>query len=956
MSQMPIGPSVEAPAPCSPGLVEAGGEYGCGTTGDGQWERRQTGVGGVSGVGSSDPWFTGVQTDPWARYESRARAGMGFREPHVSMPCPPSSNSSAASACAGIRPQVPPAPGLSVPAGPARNLSTIPNQGCCSQVFGDNVSASRQMLDRMSPHELRALFADLSQRLGAGSGQFVPERLGQSPPDLNVPAFVRPQGNMALPGVTGESAKSSEEKDVFSRSEKWLGSPPSPNHQAWKGRESEVLGMNTYIHELVAWANQASVEFGKEIAQAARWPTQIAWNTLSKSQQARGVRLFSVLKAAFADHGRITLMIQSFGEGLDIVAVAMQGDVFGNSLSYMGNGFELLRQLAKEFSLRSRAEAMSLRAMLMARTFKAQDSSAPVADTVRQIEVAVARFLRLLSTLDPRDAAGFALTDSDQLTLLMRSLPESAKAYTLHHSQGETYASYRSSALRWEHQQRLFLELQGTRGLFGLHESELPESSLPEAGEGMDGQIFGMSAKPSDARSGVKCTRCGKKGHQVQQCTADLTKVKCFKCGEMGHISVNCAKSKSGEGAQSSGSAKPERKGDTKGSVGKSSFSSKGKGRGGKKGKLFAVFDEETGAWWYTDADEFYEPEEGGEQEAQVDSTLVLSCVLDNSEPNTRCEAVFESSQSASVVLQEQLCQPLLQSLGQSLGAEFWLLDSGASCCVINQMTLKTLPHDELTACGSTFMAANGTPVPFAGRCHVVLKIRTKDSAGTIRNAVCKIPVMVGDTPYNILSTRTLGKHGWRVVLDEGVAACHVKSGVDMIDTCMWCDTPWIRVLPHSDGDLLMPDESTESGPMASEGHVAAVSQRTKEDLEAHRAKGHVPFHPDCEHCLKSRGVTQHRRKAERGLETEIVADFMFLDASSEMISVAEQQTGTSIKVLVLREAFSSSIGAVVMTENIAKDRGLLLKWLAEFGLSSSTASVVLLTDSEEGRTGHFAK
>ena len=30
---------------------------------------------------------------------------------------------------------------------------------------------------------------------------------------------------------------------------------------------------------------------------------------------------------------------------------------------------------------------------------------------------------------------------------------------------------------------------------------------------------------------------------------------------------------------------------------------------GGKKGKLFAVFDEETGAWWYTDADEFYEPE-----------------------------------------------------------------------------------------------------------------------------------------------------------------------------------------------------------------------------------------------------------------------------------------------------------------------------------------------------------
>ncbi|CAE7835037.1 unnamed protein product [Symbiodinium sp. CCMP2592] len=246
-------------------------------------------------------------------------------------------------------------------------------------------------------------------------------------------------------------------------------------------------------------------------------------------------------------------------------------------------------------------------------------------------------------------------------------------------------------------------------------------------------------------------------------------------------------------------------------------------------------------------------------------------------------------------------------------------------------------------------MAANGTPVPFDGRCHVVLKVRTKDSRGATKNGVCKIPVMVGDTPYNILSTRTLGRHGWRVVLDEGVSVCHVKSGVDMIDTCIWCDTPWIRVIPHSEGDLLLPSgDSVDPAPISSIGHVAVVSQKTKEDLEIHRAKGHMPFHPDCEHCLKSRGVTQHRRKSERGVETEIVADFMFLDSSGEMISVAERQTSSSFKVLVLREAFSSSIGAVMITENIAKDRGLLLKWLAEFGMSSSQASIVLLTDSEE--------
>ena len=924
-------------------------------------------MGGL-GSGLADPWVT-EGSDPWARYDNRVNTGLGPIGSDVNVPCPPSSASSAASGCANMGMPMA-APGLSFPTRPAQTLSTVPNQGCCSQVSGqsaDNVAVGRQLLDRMNPAELQSLLSELTGRLNVPRpGQFNPGRLGESPPAPNVPAFVRPQGNMQLPGLPSEGNRSNEERDIFSRSEKWLASPPVPNHQAWKGRESEVLGMNTYIHELVAWANQASVEFGKEIAQAARWSTQIAWDALSRAQQARGVRLFSVLKAAFADHGRVTLMIQSFGEGLDIVAVAMQGDVFGNSLAYMGNGFELLRQLAKEFSLRSRAEAMSLRAMLMARTFQAQTSSAPVADTVRQIEIAVARFVRLLSTLDQRDAVGLALTDSDQLTLLIRSLPESAKAYTLHHSQGETYASYRMSALRWEHQQRLFLELQGTKSLFGLRENEFEHVAATKTIEIEDGQVSGVNVKTADANE-VRCTRCGKQGHTLNQCTTDLSKVKCFKCNEKGHISVNCPKS---QGVQTSASAKSSgSKGSswTKGansqgsnpgaSKGSSSQRGKGKGRGGKKGKLFAVFDEETGAWWYTDYDEDFEesaPREEQAESTEQTQTLVLSCVLEMyPEPNTRVEPVVEDSELIVKAPSDavRLCQPLLQSLGQSLGSEYWLLDSGASCCVINQLTLKSLPHDDLTTCGSTFMAANGTPVPFAGRCRVVLKVRAQDSTGTAKDAVCKIPAMVGDTPYNILSTRTLGKLGWRVVLDEGVSVSHVRAGVEMLDTCMWCDTPWIRVLPHSDHELLVPPDSSDGSVLAAvetNGHVAAVSQRTKEDLEVHRARGHVPYHPDCEHCVKSRGVTQHRRRSERGLETEVVADFMFLDAVGESISVVERQTGGSIKVLVLREAFSSCIGAVVISEDIGKDRSLLIKWLSEFGLATASASVTLLTDAEE--------
>ena len=83
------------------------------------------------------------------------------------------------------------------------------------------------------------------------------------------------------------------------------------------------------------------------------------------------------------------------------MAVAQHGDVFGNSTTYMGNVFELLKQLCKEFSLslRNKSEAIGLRASLMQKVFHANAPyGASVADTIRQIEVAVARYLRLVST------------------------------------------------------------------------------------------------------------------------------------------------------------------------------------------------------------------------------------------------------------------------------------------------------------------------------------------------------------------------------------------------------------------------------------------------------------------------------------------------------------------------------------------------------------------------------
>ena len=48
----------------------------------------------------------------------------------------------------------------------------------------------------------------------------------------------------------------------------------------------------------------------------------IRWSRLSREQQNRAVRLCALLRAAFVDHGRISVMIEGYQEGLDVIPEA----------------------------------------------------------------------------------------------------------------------------------------------------------------------------------------------------------------------------------------------------------------------------------------------------------------------------------------------------------------------------------------------------------------------------------------------------------------------------------------------------------------------------------------------------------------------------------------------------------------------------------------------------------
>ena len=340
---------------------------------------------------------------------------------------------------------------------------------------------------------------------------------------------------------------------------------------------------------------------------------QLYGDSLSRPQKSRSTRLFSILKAAFSSHPRTNMIIAAFSEGLNV-----QGNPPGMSLMTEGelksNGYELLRQLTQEFSLRSRAEALSLRTSLAAKSFSLSPNettvSTVVSDTIRKLDFECNRYMRLLSTL-PRhvDSTGLNLSESDMLMILLRSLPNSVRDFCLHHSVGETFQDYKRSARRWEEQQRLFQELYGNQ-----QHGRKVNQVVAEGGQATEWHTFDdEEGVELNAVVGDKCSKCGSKKHSTDSCSVDLSKVKCFSCGLPGHIGANCPKKSQQDGkgySKSKGDKGKGKYGGGKGVVKGHFDKGKNKGKGkkgkpskgfGKKGKLNEVAMSDEDWWWHQD-------------------------------------------------------------------------------------------------------------------------------------------------------------------------------------------------------------------------------------------------------------------------------------------------------------------------------------------------------------------
>ena len=487
----------------------------------------------------------------------------------------------------------------------------------------------------------------------------------------------------------------------------------------------------------------------------------------------------------------------------------------------------------------------------MSKTFKAQSGPTQISDLVRKMDVGLSKYRKLIDTLPQHcDKTGLDLQQVDLTLMLLRSLPSDVKNYVVLHASGEGYTDYRSAALKFEQQQRLFQELGAGSGrnmhaleaegewntYYGYEdEQDYYAEGAEEEWEWDPESELWLNTAAINKNSGVKCRKCGKTGHMQKDCSTNMGRVKCFKCGQSGHIGANCHASspKSASSSPSSSTGKGS------GAAMAKPAAKAGRGKGGRKGKMHEVSAE-------------------GPQEEEQESG-------------------------------EAIMMPLISSQVSSSEGTWWLLDSGAATSVLSQNyegMYRCQAQEDSAGALETYYAANGTPVHMRANVLVSLAFQVVTGAsGKKKTQSFKLACCIGGVSHNIISTTQLVKKGWSVIQSPGETYLyHEDSGTLISDVLLWGGTPWLRACRAAQPSLKdgsQPMELVESSVVEPEGlkvsMVGAVELSSQEKLRQHVLRGHYPFDPHCLECQQGRGVSRAPRRSLRERILEIQVDFFFL-------------------------------------------------------------------------------
>ena len=217
------------------------------------------------------------------------------------------------------------------------------------------------------------------------------------------------------------------------------------------------------------------------------------------------------------------------------------------------------------------------------------------------------------------------------------------------------------------------------------------------------------------------------------------------------------------------------------------------------------------------------------------------------------------------------ICMPLLSSLETRGQDNWWLIDSGASITVLSESALKNgsfrILSEEIVKDGPWFFAANGTEVSMKKKVVVQTYLSMSNHVGEKVEREIKLSALVGNTSNNILSTTQLVERGWNVNLGKKSQLIHEGMGLSA-DLMSWAGCPWLYLGSRKGSGRPVagtievscenPSGAGESSISVLEWNINPVYKKAvvQSDMdEMHRARGHIPFDPNCAICQRTKGV-----------------------------------------------------------------------------------------------------
>ena len=352
-----------------------------------------------------------------------------------------------------------------------------------------------QMLERMQQNQAQVLTS-------------LVEKMQPKPVGASGSSTVNPSGN------AGDLTQSSS---LAVKDPKWL--PALPELQLGRLRGEEIEAFAVFLEKLTNWLALTHSSYPKEIKIALNETTEITQELLPFEQEERSTRLYHLLTQCCSKQPKC----------MDLLRTVSLKQNHGTP------GYEAVRILYQEYSLKSRNEAICSRDEFL----KTRYSRKTLGETVRAVENSVER-LRLKLGVVYQDLFP---TEPDRCVVLVQNLPQKVKEHVSLNSDLSSWATLVKDLSFYESQLRIL---------------KPPDASRFQRLDDDDADRPGRLQKPVGP---------------------------CFVCGKPGHIAKDCNQKRGRSASRTSNLGKNDEKGKSSGKGKKGKGRGKGKGFG-KKGDL----------------------------------------------------------------------------------------------------------------------------------------------------------------------------------------------------------------------------------------------------------------------------------------------------------------------------------------------------------------------------------